>query len=157
MSKKILVVDDNQDTLNILAAILKKGGYQVILAKDGLEAIEKVREETPALLLLDIMMPKIDGFGVIQALKQDARFREIPILIVTAKTDPASKTQSLGLGASDYLVKPVNPAEILRKISQYIGGDEPPSSSRFNSFFIPLFAFWHWLFSWGQTFPACQK
>lgn len=148
MAKKILIVDDNQDTLNILGAILKREGYQVLLAKDGLEAIEKVREASPSLILLDIMMPKIDGFGVLQALKQDSRFMKIPVLVVTAKTDPISKNQSLGLGASDFLIKPVNPAEIIRKIKQHLGDEAPPSSPPLKAVFLSFSIFLQWLCSW---------
>lgn len=139
MARKILVVDDNQDTLNILGAVLRKGGYDTLFAKDGLEAIQKAREASPALILLDIMMPRMDGLEVLRILKGDAAYARTPILVVTAKTDPLSKNQSLELGASDYLIKPIDPGEILRTIKHYIGDDEPPASSSAKPLFISLF------------------
>lgn len=120
MSKKILVVDDNQDTIQILTAVLRRGGYVVIAARDGMEAVEKVQEEMPELILSDIMMPKLDGFGVIQALKAEPKFRRIPILIISAKVDPASKARGMELGAKDYIIKPINPGEVLRKIKEHL-------------------------------------
>ncbi|MBI3804457.1 MAG: response regulator [Nitrospirae bacterium] len=120
MSKKILVVDDNQDTIQILTAVLRRGGYIVIAARDGMEAVEKVQEEMPELILSDIMMPKLDGFGVIQALKAEPKYRKIPILIISAKVDPASKARGIELGAEDYIIKPINPGEVLRKIKEHL-------------------------------------
>lgn len=125
---KILIADDNQDSLLILGTVLKAGGYHVITALDGVEALEKVRKEAPALVLLDIMMPRMNGLEALQALRQDVLFKDIPIFIVTAKANPESKTQSLEMGATDFLVKPFDPTEALRKIKQYLR-DAPSSSS----------------------------
>lgn len=119
MSKRILIVDDNQDTIHILSVILNQGGYSTVAARDGVEALKKIREEAPALVLLDIMMPKLDGFGVLEAMRGDPGMRQIPVLIISAKADRSSKTRSTALGAKDYIVKPINPDEILVKVREH--------------------------------------
>lgn len=120
MAKKVLVVDDNQDAVNILVALLKKAGYSVAVAKDGLEAIRMIRDEDPALVLLDIMMPKMDGFEVCQAAKSSTRTKDIPIVMITGKTDNDSRYRALKLGATDYLTKPIHPIEAIRKVKGYL-------------------------------------
>lgn len=142
MPKKVLVVDDNQDAIHILTAVLKKGGYLVSVALNGEEAMERVREDRPALILLDIMMPKMDGYEVCKTVKASAETRDIPVLIVTARKDPESRKRGMDVGASDYLVKPIRPAEILSKVREYLGNDDstspPPSlkSILFSFFFF---------------------
>lgn len=140
MSKKVLIVDDNQDAIHILTAVLKRGGYLVSVAKNGAEAIEKVHQESPALILLDIMMPKMDGFEVCQEIKGSEETRNIPVLMITARKDPESRKRGLEVGASEYLVKPIHPAEVLRKVQEYLGDDRtsPPS---LKSFFFPFLLF----------------
>lgn len=137
MSKRVLIVDDNQDAIHILTAVLKRGGYLVSVAKNGVDAIDKVREEQPALILLDIMMPKMDGFEVCQEIKGNEETRNIPILMITARKDAESRKRGLEVGASEYLVKPIHPAEVLRKVQEYLGDDRssPPS---LKSFFLPF-------------------
>lgn len=120
MGKKVLVVDDHQDAINILTMILKKGGYESVAARDGVEALQKINEESPDLVLLDVMMPKMDGYEVCQAVKADPLHRDIPILMLSAKIDPASKERGRELGAADYITKPINPTEILKKIKEYL-------------------------------------
>jgi DNA-binding response OmpR family regulator len=140
MAKRVLIVDDNQDALHILSAVLNRGGYLVSIAKNGMEAIEKVREENPALILLDIMMPKMDGFEVCKEIKSRSETSRIPILMITARKDPESRKRGLEVGASEYLVKPIHPAEVLRKVQEYLGNDSssPPSPK---SFFLPFLLF----------------
>ncbi|MDC4226822.1 MAG: response regulator [Candidatus Manganitrophus sp.] len=137
MSKRVLIVDDNQDAIHILSAVLKRGGYAVSVAKNGAEAVEMVRQEHPALILLDIMMPKMDGFEVCQEIKGSPETRNIPILMITARKDPESRKRGLEVGASEYLVKPIHPAEVLRKVQEYLGDDRssPPS---LKSIFLPF-------------------
>lgn len=137
MSKRVLIVDDNQDAIHILSAVLKRGGYAVSVAKNGAEAVEMVRQDHPALILLDIMMPKMDGFEVCQEIKGSPETRGIPILMITARKDPESRKRGLEVGASEYLVKPIHPAEVLRKVQEYLGDDRssPPS---LKSIFLPF-------------------
>jgi CheY-like chemotaxis protein len=127
MPYKVLAVDDNLDTILILSTVLEKEGYTVITARDGLEAIEKVQSDLPALILLDLMMPKMNGFDVCRAVKENPKTRHIPILILTAKTDPLSREQGLALGAKEYLTKPLNPREILTKVKEHLPSTEPPA------------------------------
>lgn len=126
MRHKVLAVDDNIDTILILSAVLEREGYEVITAKDGLEAVEKVERDLPALVLLDLMMPKMNGFEVCRAVRGNPKTNRIPILMLTAKTDPFSREQGLALGANEYLTKPLNPKEILTKVREYLAPTEPP-------------------------------
>lgn len=116
--KKVLVVDDNQDAINIVTSILKIAGYSVITAKDGLEAMHKIQRENPALILLDITMPEMDGFAVCESVKRNPKFSHIPIFMISAQTDPASRKRGLQAGAHDFITKPINPTETLRKIRE---------------------------------------
>jgi len=127
MRYKVLAVDDNIDTILILSAVLGKEGYQVITAKDGLEAIEKAGKDLPELILLDLMMPKMNGFEVCRAIRENPKTSHIPILMLTAKTDPFSREQGLALGANEYLTKPLNPKEILMKVREHLPPTEPPA------------------------------
>lgn len=130
MSDKILVVDDNQDAIAILEAVLRGAGYPVVSAKDGLEAMQKITTEDPSLILLDVMMPKMDGYEVCRTVKSDPKLSHIPILLVSAKTDPASKERGLSLGAADYLFKPIQPALVLRKVKEHLENRNPPCGWR---------------------------
>lgn len=120
---KILLADDNADTVEILAAVLRKEGYEVIRSWSGAEAIEKVKLERPALILLDVMMPKMDGFEVCRIVKSDPATAEIPIVMVTAKADLASARRVRELGASGYLIKPISPADVVRKVNELLKTD----------------------------------
>jgi DNA-binding response OmpR family regulator len=119
LSKRILIVDDNQDTVHILTIILNQGGYSTFAARDGAEALQRIQEEVPALVLLDIMMPKLDGFGVMEAMRADPGMSQIPVLVISAKVDRDSRARSMELGAKDYIVKPINPDEILLKVREH--------------------------------------
>lgn len=120
MAKKVLVVDDHPDAVNILTMILQQGGYSSVSAKDGVEALQKIHEENPDMVLLDVMMPKMDGYEVCRAAKEDPKTRHIPILMLSARTDTASKEKGRELGAVGYLAKPINPSEILNKVKEFI-------------------------------------
>jgi DNA-binding response OmpR family regulator len=126
MPHKVLAVDDNIDTILILSAVLEREGYEVITAKDGIEAVEKTERDLPAIVLLDLMMPKMNGFEVCRAIRGNSKTNHIPILMLTAKTDPFSREQGLALGANEYLTKPLNPKEILTKIRNLLSTEPPP-------------------------------
>jgi CheY-like chemotaxis protein len=125
VAKKVLVVDDNEDSVRILVKTLQSAGYSVQFARDGIEAILMIRNEGPDLVLLDIMMPRMDGFEVCQAVKANSKTKHIPIVMVTGKTDFDSRYKALKLGASDYLMKPIRPFETIQKVKTYLN----PSSS----------------------------
>ncbi|TAK07976.1 MAG: response regulator [Candidatus Manganitrophaceae bacterium] len=121
MSEMILVVDDNEDTLKIIKKILATESYQVKTAADGQEALKRLKEDdSPALVLLDIMMPKVNGFEVCRTIRSNPRFNHIPILILSATIDSAARQQASALGANDYLLKPIVPSDILRKVKDHL-------------------------------------
>ncbi len=112
----ILVVDDVADNLDILQMRLESQGYEVVSAGDGVEALEKTRELLPDLILLDIMMPKMDGIETVKRLKADASLPFIPVILVTAKADGADVVAGLESGGDDYLTKPVDHAALSARV-----------------------------------------
>ncbi len=109
----ILLVDDEERILNFLKTKLKSSGYDVILAGDGNEAIKQVRSQDPDLIVLDVMMPKKDGF---EALRELRSFSSVPVIMLSAAGEDADRIKGLGLGADDYLAKPFNPDELIARI-----------------------------------------
>ena len=110
---RVLLVDDEMRILNFLKSKLKASGYEVITANNGQEALEQVRAQEPDLVVLDIMMPKMDGF---EALKEMRTFSATPVIILSAKGTNADKVKGLGMGADDYLAKPFSPDELVARI-----------------------------------------
>jgi adenylate cyclase len=113
---KILIADDSFESVELLKAVLSNQGYQVIIAFDGEEALDKAHKEKPDLLLLDIMMPKVDGYEVCRRLKADPNTARIPILILTARDDIPDRVKGLDLGAEDYFTKPFNIQELVARV-----------------------------------------
>ncbi len=126
--EKILVVDDDPDVLEALKIVLESRPYEVITARDGVEGLEKVRQENPDLIILDLLMPKLDGFGVVRALKEDpryAKYSRIPILILTAVREEASRRRyeletGLAMDVDDYAEKPIAPEELLHRVEKLL-------------------------------------
>lgn len=118
--KKILVVDDSPTIVEIIKTVLGGAGYNVITATDGLEALNTARKEKPDLIVLDIMLPKMQGYQVCRLLKFDERFQNIPIVMLTAKTEESAKMTGLKTGADEYLTKPVRPAELLNVVKELL-------------------------------------
>lgn len=112
----ILVVDDNEANVDILETRLTTQGYGVITARDGEEAMERARKDLPDLILLDIMMPKIDGLSVTRQLKADASLPYMPIILVTAKADTKDVVAGLDAGADEYLTKPIDQASLVARV-----------------------------------------
>ena len=106
MKKKILIVDDVEDFVDLLKVKLQSWGYDVVAAFDGLKGLEQSRKEMPDLILLDIMMPKMNGFDMVQALKNDITIQDIPVVMVSAKNDSETLNRAKMLGVSDYIWKP---------------------------------------------------
>ncbi len=126
MSYKILVVDDESSILNIIAFNLKKEGYSVVTAQDGEEAIEMFKAEKPDLILLDIMMPKIDGYGVCKRIRDVS---EVPIIMLTARADEVDKVLGLEIGADDYVTKPFSNRELMARVKANLRRKIKESSS----------------------------
>ena len=110
---RVLVVDDEQRILNFLSSKLKLSGYEVLTAGNGVEALERVQAQEPDLVVLDVMMPKMDGF---ETLKELRTFSSVPVIILSAKGANADKVKGLHLGADDYLAKPFSPDELVARI-----------------------------------------
>ena len=121
---RILVVDDTPANIQSLAAILKEKGYQISVATNGKQALDAVARVQPDLILLDVMMPEMDGFETCRRLKASEQWREIPIIFLTAKTDTADIVQGFELGAMDYVAKPFNAHELLARVSTHLMMDE---------------------------------
>ncbi len=115
-SPKILVVDDETYIVELVKFNLEKEGYRVIVAFDGMHALEMVKEENPHLILLDIMLPGIDGLEVCRTLKQDPNYNTIPIIMLTAKGEEFDTVLGLEMGADDYIKKPFSPREMVARV-----------------------------------------
>jgi DNA-binding response OmpR family regulator len=116
--KKIIIADDNENIREALTYLLEDEGYELWLAKDGAEALAKVREIVPDILLLDIMMPGMNGYDVCSAVKNDPILKKIYIIMLTAKGQVAEQEHGKEVGADEYIVKPFSPMEILSKIKK---------------------------------------
>jgi len=114
---KILAVDDQPDNLELLYQILEEGGHTIIMAHNGREALGKVQEEIPDVILLDIQMPEMDGFQTCEHLKADEKTKDIPIIFLTAQTGEQNVVKGLDLGAYDYITKPFNERELISRVS----------------------------------------
>ncbi|MCL6582342.1 MAG: response regulator [bacterium] len=119
-NEKILVVEDNEDILNLLLRMLKDKGYRVVAAESGDEALRMVEEEKPHLVLLDLTLPKVNGYDVCRMLKASENTRYIPVIIVTCKSSTEEKIMGLELGADDYIVKPFCREEVLARIKSLL-------------------------------------
>ena len=120
--RKILLVDDSETVLLIEKMILRKEPYQLITAKNGLEGVEKALETRPDLILMDVVMPEMNGFEAVRRLRQRDATRSVPIVMVTAKAEAESMETGYESGCSDYITKPIDSTELLTKV-RYILGD----------------------------------
>jgi two-component system, cell cycle response regulator DivK len=122
LSKKILVVDDNQDSRELVVKVLKNKGYEMVEAVDGEEAIEKAIAERPNLILLDISIPKLNGYEVTQKLKGMEEFENIPIVALTAHAMKGDRKKALEAGCEGYITKPINVRELPAQVKSFIKG-----------------------------------
>ena len=114
---RILIVDDSRLIAHVAKTILTKQGHEVILAQDGLAGLQAAKSEHPDLILLDLIMPVMDGYQVCQGLKGEDSTKEIPIIMLTSKAEPADKVKGLELGALDYVVKPFDEGELIARVN----------------------------------------
>ncbi|UCD14892.1 MAG: response regulator [Candidatus Omnitrophota bacterium] len=119
--KKILLVDDEPELVDLVKMRLETNDYEVITAYDGQEALRKARGQNPDLIILDLMLPKMDGYMICGLLKKDARYSKIPIVMFTARAQVEDKVLGENLGADAYLVKPFDPTVLLSKIKELLG------------------------------------
>lgn len=122
---KILVVDDDPDILDAITTILSTQPYSIDTARDGIECVDKVRANVPDLIVLDLLMPKKDGFAVVRELRDNPRYEKVPILILTSVREDASRRRyeletGLAMDVQDYLEKPVSPADLLERVSNLL-------------------------------------
>ncbi len=122
MSSKILVVEDNDDSRELAVKVLKNKGYQTVEAIDGEDAVAKAIAESPALILLDISIPKMDGYAVAKKLKSLEEFREIPIVALTAHAMKGDREKVIAAGFEGYISKPINVREFPEQVRSYLKG-----------------------------------
>ena len=118
--QKILLVDDSKTELHHLSDILGKRGYKVRTAENGEEAMRRLSEDKPDLILMDVVMPGQNGFQLTRAITRDPRWSEVPVIMCTSKNQETDKVWGMRQGARDYIVKPVNPAELLAKVKALV-------------------------------------
>ena len=129
MALKILIVEDDRNIADLLRLYLEREGYEVSIAPDGLKGLEKFRQEQPALVLLDVMLPGMDGWGVCRSIRSESK---TPIIMLTAKSETEDKVAGLKQGADDYITKPFEMKEVLARIEAVLrrSGVEPERASR---------------------------
>ena len=118
--KKILIVDDEVDLVETVRFPLEMEGYHVLVSYNGEDALNQARKENPDLILLDLMLPKLDGYKVCRLLKFDDRYKHIPILMLTAKTQEKDKILGMETGANEYITKPFEMDDLLKKVKAYL-------------------------------------
>jgi DNA-binding response OmpR family regulator len=122
MSQKILIVDDEPNILVSLEYLMKREGFEVLVARDGQEALDVLRRERPRLVLLDVMMPRKSGFEVCQELRADEAIRDTLVLMLTAKGRDTDVAKGLGVGADAYVTKPFSTRELVEKVRALLEG-----------------------------------
>jgi len=120
MRKNILVVEDEKDIVEVLRYYLEKDNYRVHVAEDGFTALEIAEKVVPNLVILDLMLPRLDGTEVCKRMKADERLRDIPIIMLTAKAEEADKVKGLETGADDYVTKPFSAKELMARVKAHI-------------------------------------
>jgi two-component system phosphate regulon response regulator PhoB len=127
---KILVVDDEPEAVELLEFNLKQAGYVVSTAGDGADALKRARSQTPDMIVLDVMLPEMDGFEICKSLRLDSATAKIPIIMLTAKAAEIDRVLGLELGADDYLTKPFSPRELLLRIKKILGRGQTEEKMR---------------------------
>ncbi|TRZ48727.1 DNA-binding response regulator [bacterium] len=126
--QKILVVDDEKDLTALVSLHMKMAGFEVLTANNGEKALDLSREEKPDLIILDLMLPKIDGWQVCEQLRQDAVTKDIPVIMLTARTQIEDKLKGFEAGADDYVTKPFSPRELVARVKRVLARAEAEPS-----------------------------
>src|SRR4026207_1461911 len=140
--KNIVVIEDDKDVIDVLRYFLEKEGYRVHFAQDGLTGIELSTKVIPSLILLDLMLPKMNGLDVCKKLKSDGRLTNVPIIMVTAKGEVTDKIIGLDTGADDYVTKPFSPHELIARVKANLRkreGKTPEQEIHYGSVFVDTF------------------
>ena len=124
MRKKILIVDDEPNIVISLQFLMRREGFEVVVARDGEEALDSVEKERPDLMLLDVMMPKINGFEVCERLRKDPSLADMRIVMLTAKGREAEMKKGLSLGADGYITKPFSTRDLVIQVKNLLGQEE---------------------------------
>ena len=122
--KKILVVEDEADLVKAIELRLTKEGFDVITSLDGEDALKKARTENPDLLILDLMLPKIDGYKVCRLLKFDQKYKDVPVIMLTARVEERDRNLGMEMGADEYITKPFEWDNLLGKILNFLPREE---------------------------------
>ena len=122
--KKILIVDDEKQLVSLVSLHMKMSGYEVLSAKDGEEALAIAKEEVPDLIILDLMLPKIDGWEVCKRLRAESKIGDIPVIMLTARSEAGDKLRGFECGADDYVTKPFSPRELVARVKRVLARAE---------------------------------
>ena len=122
MSPPILLIEDNEQNRYLLTFLLEKSGYRVVSAADGMQGLELARTLVPAAVLLDIQLPKMDGYAVARALRDNAALSEVPIIAVTSYAMPGDREKAIEAGCSGYIEKPIDPEAFVVEMKRHLGG-----------------------------------
>jgi DNA-binding response OmpR family regulator len=120
MARSVLVVDDEPNIVLSLEFLMRQAGYNVRVARDGESALKAIEDDPPALVLLDVMMPKRDGFDVCQAIRANPKWKGVRVVLLTAKGRDIEREKGMALGADDYITKPFSTREVMQKIQQLL-------------------------------------
>lgn len=123
MSKNIIIVDDSNSIRKMVEFTLKTKGHNVIAANDGQDGLDKLSEQELHLIILDINMPRVDGFQFLETVRKNPAYENIPIVMLTTEGQDEDRQKAMGLGASDYMVKPFKPTELIEKVNHMLSND----------------------------------
>lgn len=158
MTKNILVIEDDKDVIDVFRYFLERENFRVHVAKDGFTGLELAAKIVPNLILLDLMIPKLDGIEVCKSLKSDRKLGDIPLIMVTAKVEEADKVRGLEIGADDYVSKPFSPKELVARVRAAIRrheGNKPESEIHYGNITIDVVK--HEVFSEGTEVELTSK
>jgi two-component system phosphate regulon response regulator PhoB len=131
--QKILIVEDERDIADLVGFNLERAGYEVLKAHDGITGAEMAIQQRPDLVILDLMLPGKDGYGVFKEIRRDSRSRDIPVIMLTARAQTEDRIQGLEAGADDYLTKPFSPKELMLRVQAVLKrSDGPPGQVEFS-------------------------
>src|SRR5882672_8682781 len=129
MRNRVLVVEDDPDLVELLRFNLGSAGFSISTASNGAEALKMARSNSPDLILLDLMLPELDGFAVCEILRRDPATGSVPIIMLTALSSQLARFNGLESGATDYMIKPFSPKILLERVQQLLSASEPGSSA----------------------------